>query len=460
MGRIFGTDGVRGIANTEISCSLAMNIGRAAAMVLAEQIGRKPTLIIGKDTRISSDMLEAAMTAGLCSVGADVIQAGVMPTPAIAYLLTQGYADGGIIISASHNPYEFNGIKLFGPEGFKLTDAEEFEIEAIVLDKVKPYSIRWGWELGRIKKIDNLADEYINHIAETIDGDLSGLNIVVDCSNGSSSATAAKLFEKLGANIHIIADDPNGININKNCGSTHMDSLARTVVEKGFDAGIALDGDADRCLAVDENGVIVDGDEIMAILATAMKKQGRLAQNTLVTTIMSNMGLFKFAEDNGISMQTTKVGDRYVLENMRNNGYVLGGEQSGHVIMLDHMTTGDGQLTAIHLLSALKASGQKLSELAKVMTVYPQVLKGIHADSVMKTKLMVDEASKLIIKDAEKQLGGDGRILVRPSGTEPLVRVMIEGKDKEQIEKLAAELVDKLEERLSNNEDHKRMAEF
>ena len=397
MGRIFGTDGARGVANTEISCKLAMDIGRAAAMVISEQIGRKPVFLIGKDTRISSDMLEAAISAGLCSVGADVIQAGVLPTPAVAYLITEEHADAGIMLAASHNPYEFNGIKVFGPAGYKLTDAEEFEIEEIVLDKVKPYLIRWGWELGRLRKVEDLAGHYIDHLVSTVEGDLSGLRVAVDCSNGSASSTAARLFRKLGADVTILNDGPNGININRDCGSTHIDKLAEYVKEEngcghgGFDAGIAFDGDADRCIDVDETGEIIDGDVIMAILATALKRQGKLQNNTLVATIMSNMGMFKFAEENGIAMETTKVGDRYVLERMRKKGYNLGGEQSGHVILSDFMTTGDGQLSAIQLLSTIKASGQKFSELARVMTVYPQVQKGIRADPVMKAALGIDK---------------------------------------------------------------------
>jgi phosphoglucosamine mutase len=458
MGRIFGTDGVRGIANTDISCSLAMNFGRAAAMVLAEQIGRKPVVLIGKDTRISSDMLEAAMTAGLCSVGADVIQAGVLPTPAVNYLITREHADGGIMLSASHNPYEFNGIKVFGPEGYKLTDAEEFEIEEIVLDKVKPYSIRWGWELGRIRQIPDLHELYIDYIAGTVQGDLSGLRIAVDCSNGSASSTAERLFAKLGAEATILHRSPNGININKNCGSTHVDNLCQYVKDGDFDAGIAFDGDADRCIAVDENGNEVDGDKIMAILATTMKEQGTLKDNTLVTTVMSNLGLFKFGEANNINVATTKVGDRYVLEEMRKKGFNIGGEQSGHIILSDYMTTGDGQLTAVQLLSALKRSGKKLSELASVMTAYPQVLKSLRADNVMKAALTVDKGVEVIKAKAEEQLKGDGRILLRASGTEPIIRVMIEGKDQEQINKLCDTVIEQLEERLSQNEDHKRLA--
>jgi len=460
MGRIFGTDGARGVANTEISCKLAMNIGRAAAMVVAERLGHKPAFIIGKDTRISSDMLEAAVTAGLCSVGADVHQAGIMPTPAVSYLISEGYADAGIMLSASHNPYEFNGIKIFGPGGRKLSDAEEFEIEEIILDKIKPYSIRWGWELGRISRSEDLLDKYVDHLAQTVQEDLSGLRVAVDCSNGSASATAARLFERLGVEATILHAEPNGININRNCGSTHIGKLCEYVREGDFDAGIAYDGDADRCMAADELGNVIDGDKIMAIIAADMKARGALHQDTLVATVMSNLGLFKFAEQNGIHVETTKVGDRYVLENMMKNSHNLGGEQSGHVILLDHMNTGDGQLSSITLLGILKRSGRKLSQLGGIMHSYPQVMKNIQADSLMKSKLGADKGVDKLIEDANARLGGDGRILIRASGTEPLIRVMIEGKELPMIEQLAQELAEQLKERLSNNEDCKKLEGF
>ncbi|WRS27897.1 phosphoglucosamine mutase [Oscillospiraceae bacterium MB08-C2-2] len=460
MGRIFGTDGARGVANTEISCQLAMNIGRAMAMVLAERIGKRPTILIGKDTRISSDMLEAALTAGVSSVGADVIVAGVLPTPAVAFLITNAHADGGIMISASHNPYEFNGIKIFGNEGYKLTDEEEFEIEEIILDKVKPYSLRWGWELGRITRDETLWEKYIQYLSSTIEGDLSGLRVVVDCSNGSASATAAHLFDKLGCDVTILNNQPNGVNINRDCGSTHIEKLAEVVRENGYDVGVAFDGDADRCLAVDETGHIVDGDVMMAIMATHLKKQGKLVNNTIVATVMSNMGLLRFARENGFVVETTKVGDRYVLETMLKKGYNLGGEQSGHMILHDHMTSGDGQLTAIQLLSVMKQTGKKLSELSGVMTVYPQVMLGFRADSVMKSKLDVDAGALKIIQKAKDQLGENGRVLIRASGTEPLIRVMLEGESLEEITSLAQETAANLEERLSNNEDCKKLEGF
>ena len=459
MGRIFGTDGARGVANTEISCELAMNIGRAVAMAMAEDIGRKPVVLIGKDTRISSNMLESAMAAGLCSVGADVIIAGVLPTPAVAYLVAKGHADAGIMLSASHNSYEYNGIKIFGEGGLKLTDAKEFEIESIVLDD-KPYTLRQGWEVGRVTRLENLACEYIRCLVNTIEGDLEGLCVAVDCSNGSATETAISLFEKLGANAEILNGEPNGININKNCGSTHIGVLSAYVKENGFDVGIAFDGDADRCLAVDENGDILSGDVIMAIIALDRKSRGLLAHNTIVATVMSNLGLSRFGEENGIDIAKTKVGDRYVLEHMLNHGMNFGGEESGHVIMSDYMSTGDGQLTAIHLLDVLARSGKKLSELAKVMKVYPQVLKNFRADTAMKSILQTDKGAQQIIAKAQAKLGADGRILVRPSGTEPIIRVMIEGTDESMIEDLATEVTGQLEERLTQNEEYKRLGGF
>ena len=460
MGRIFGTDGARGVANTEISCELAMNIGRATAMVISEEIGRKPVVIIGKDTRVSSDMLEMAITAGLCSVGADVIQAGVLPTPAVAYLVTQQHADAGIMLSASHNSYEYNGIKIFGSQGFKLTDAKEFELESIILDHIKTPPIRWGWEVGRITKNEHLSEDYISHIAATISDDLSGMRIAVDCSNGSASHTADALFDRLNADVSILHETPTGININRDCGSTHMESLELYVKENGFDVGIAFDGDADRCMAVDETGKMIDGDIIMAILSRDMKERGMLSQDTVVATVMSNLGFFRFAQENGINVETTKVGDRYVLERMLKKGYNFGGEQSGHLIMSDYMSTGDGQMTAIHLLSALKRSGKRMSELASVMTVYPQVIKNFRADGVMKSLLGVDKGVERMIEEARENLGEDGRILVRASGTEPIIRVMIEGQDKEKIETMAVEITERLEERLLQNEEYKRLGGF
>ena len=459
MGRIFGTDGVRGIAGTELSCKLAMNVGRAAAMVVAEQIGRKPTILIGQDTRISSDMLGAAITAGITSVGADVLLAGVLPTPAVSYLVARGHADAGIMLSASHNSYEFNGIKIFGPGGRKLSDAAEFEIESIVLDKTKPYTIRWGWELGRVSHGENLAESYIAQLTGAA-RDLSGLRVAVDCSNGSASATAGEIFARTKADAYPIHNEPNGININRQCGSTHMPGLCELVRQGGYDAGIAFDGDADRCLAVDETGALITGDQLLAIFAQDMRERGTLKHDAIVATVMSNLGLQKFAGDNGFKMVATKVGDRYVLEEMIKHGYNLGGEQSGHLILSDHIATGDGQLTAVMLLGILKKSGKKLSELAGQMKVYPQVMLGIQADAVMKSALDIDAGAKQIIADATATLGNEGRILVRPSGTEPLIRVMIEGSDKAEITALAEQVAEQLKERLSHNEDCKMLEGF
>jgi phosphoglucosamine mutase len=437
-----------------------MNIGRAAAMVVAEEIGRRPTVIIGKDTRVSSAMLECAMAAGLCSVGADVILAGVVPTPAVAYLVMEHHADAGIMLSASHNSYEYNGIKIFGAGGRKLSDEKEFELEGIVLDNTRPHPIRWGWEVGRVTCDSQLAEAYISHIAATTADGLSGLRVAVDCSNGSAAGTAAKLFTRLGAEAEILNDKPSGININRDCGSTHIDALAAYVKDRGFDAGIAFDGDADRCLAVDELGNVLSGDTIMAMLAACLKERGLLRENTIVATVYSNLGLTRFAQENGMRVEITKAGDRYVLDKMLGKGYNLGGEQSGHVILSDHMPTGDGQLTAVQLLATLKRSGKKLSELASVMTVYPQVLTGFRADAAMKSLLSVDKGAEKVINEAKAQLGAEGRILVRASGTEPLIRVMIEGRDKAMIAQLAQEAAEKIEESLTQNEEYKRLGGF
>ena len=456
MGRIFGTDGARGVANTEISCTLAMDIGRAAAMVVArDHHKRKPVFLVGHDTRISHDMLESAIAAGLCSVGADVVTLGTVPTPAVAYLVTNSDADAAIMLSASHNPYEFNGIKIFGAEGFKLTDEEEMEIEEIVLDHVLPYDLKWNDELGVIRSGETLVEQYIDHIVSTVEGDLSGIRVAADCANGSASATAAKIFAKLGADVTILNDEPNGVNINDNCGSTHIDVLGKYVRENGFDLGVAFDGDADRCLAVDENGELVDGDKLIAIFSSQMKREGKLANDTAVVTVMSNMGFFKFAEQAGIHVEKTSVGDRYVLQNMLEHGHCIGGEQSGHIIFREFMTTGDGQLTAVQLLRAIKKSGKKLSELAQLMQVYPQVILNVRADKEMKRMVKVDEGVLKRQQQLEEGMNGNGRILVRPSGTEPVIRIMVEGLDREAIMNAAKSMEQIIIERLGYNEDCK-----
>ena len=456
MGRIFGTDGARGVANTEISCTLAMDIGRAAAMVVArDHHKRKPVFLVGHDTRISHDMLESAIAAGLCSVGADVVTLGTVPTPAVAYLVANSDADAAIMLSASHNPYEFNGIKIFGAEGFKLTDEEEMEIEEIVLDHILPYDLKWNDELGVIRSGETLVEQYIDHIVSTVEGDLSGIRVAADCANGSASATAAKIFAKLGADVTILNDEPNGVNINDNCGSTHIDVLGKYVRENGFDLGVAFDGDADRCLAVDENGELVDGDKLIAIFASQLKQEGKLANDTAVVTVMSNMGFFKFAEQAGIHVEKTSVGDRYVLQNMLEHGHCIGGEQSGHIIFREFMTTGDGQLTAVQLLRAIKKSGKKLSELAQLMQVYPQVILNVRADKEMKRMVKVDEGVLKRQQQLEEGMNGNGRILVRPSGTEPVIRIMVEGLDREAIMNAAKSMEQIIIERLGYNEDCK-----
>ena len=456
MGRIFGTDGARGVANTEISCTLAMDIGRAAAMVVArDHHKRKPVFLVGHDTRISHDMLESAIAAGLCSVGADVVTLGTVPTPAVAYLVANSDADAAIMLSASHNPYEFNGIKIFGAEGFKLTDEEEMEIEEIVLDHVLPYDLKWNDELGVIRSGETLVEQYIDHIVSTVEGDLSGIRVAADCANGSASATAAKIFAKLGADVTILNDEPNGVNINDNCGSTHIDVLGKYVRENGFDLGVAFDGDADRCLAVDESGELVDGDKLIAIFSSQMKQEGKLANDTAVVTVMSNMGFFKFAEQAGIHVEKTSVGDRYVLQNMLEHGHCIGGEQSGHIIFREFMTTGDGQLTAVQLLRAIKKSGKKLSELAQLMQVYPQVILNVRADKEMKRMVKVDEGVLKRQQQLEEGMNGNGRILVRPSGTEPVIRIMVEGLDREAIMNAAKSMEQIIIERLGYNEDCK-----
>ena len=451
MGRIFGTDGARGVANTEITCQLAGDIARAAAMILEDELGRPPRVLIGRDTRLSGQMLDAAICAGLCSVGADAVRVGVVPTPAVAYLVPHLGLDAGIMLSASHNPYEYNGIKIFGPRGYKLTDEEEFAIEEIVLDKVKPYPAPWGGRLGRISQAPQAAEDYIRHIASTVEGDLSGLRVAVDCSNGSASVTAAALFSRLGARCTFLSCDPDGVNINRDCGSTHLEALSRAVADGEFDAGVAFDGDADRCLAVDETGRPVSGDQIMAILGLWLRQRGRLAGDAIVVTTMSNYGFFQFARQEGLQAETTKVGDRYVLERMREKGFSLGGEQSGHVIFLDHMTTGDGQLTAVQLLQAMKSSGKPLSALARTMEVYPQVLVNLRADPYMKSHWETDELVARSIGAGTRELGDSGRILVRASGTEPLIRVMVEGRDQDQIARIANQVAGTIRDRLENH---------
>ncbi len=442
MGRLFGTDGARGIANKELTCELAMNIGRAAAYVLTEKTTEKPKVLIGKDTRVSSNMLEMALAAGLCSVGADVVLVGFVPTPAIAFLVNDREADAGIMISASHNPCEYNGIKIFDSNGFKLPDSMEEKIEKIVLDDPSVLDFPVGGDLGSVFYRYDYADIYIDHLLESVDCDLSGIKIAIDCANGSASYTAEKFFTKLGADCTFIHNSPNGININLNCGSTHLDDLIDYVNGHDVDLGLAFDGDADRCLAVDENGKLIDGDKMIAVFALDMKKKGILTDDTAVVTVMTNLGFKHFARDYGISVEQTAVGDRYVLENMLKNNYQIGGEQSGHIIFKKYATTGDGQLSGAMLASIIKKSGKSASETASVMTVLPQTMINVTATPAMKSALNTDCDIKNAIKETEDILGDRGRILVRASGTEPLIRVMLEGEDIGEIKKLAKKVAE------------------
>lgn len=444
MGRLFGTDGARGVANRELTCELAMNIGRAAAYVLTEKTTEKPKVIIGKDTRVSSNMLEMALAAGLCSVGADVVLVGFVPTPAIAYLVKDREADAGIMISASHNPCEYNGIKIFDGNGYKLPDALEEKIEALVLDDSSPITFPVGGDVGSVFYREDYVDLYIDHIVESVNADLSGMKIVIDCANGSSAHTARKLFTRLGADCHFMHECPNGVNINAACGSTHMEDLIDYVNGHDVDLGLAFDGDADRCLAIDENGKLIDGDKMIAIFALDLKAKGQLVDDMAVVTVMTNLGFKHFAKANGVNVKETAVGDRYVLEEMVKNNYQIGGEQSGHIIFKQFANTGDGQLSGAVLASIIKNSGKTASEIASVMTVLPQTLVNVTATPEMKVALKEDADVKNIIQHVTDTLGERGRILVRASGTEPLIRVMLEGEDIKEIKELAQQVADVL----------------
>lgn len=449
MGRLFGTDGARGVAITELTCELAMQIGRAAAMVLTEKSHHKPKFLIGKDTRISSDVLEAALIAGICSMGADAVTLGVVPTPAVAFLVKKREADAGVMISASHNSMEFNGIKLFSGSGYKLSDDIEEEIERLVLDAPEEITeaMTGGAKVGKVSRDKNAEWDYIRYIIKTVDNDLSGMRVAVDCANGSASATAERLFGGLGATVYLVNCSPNGTNINDKCGSTYMETISKFVKEKKCHVGVAFDGDADRCLAVDENGAIIDGDKLIAIFARDMRDKGTLKKNTAVVTVLTNLGFTHFAKNNDINMITTKVGDRYIMEQMLAGGYNLGGEQSGHIIFHDYATTGDGQLTAAQFLSILKRQERKASELGSMMERYPQVMVNVKIMPKWKEAWKNDTEIEQIIGENQKKLGSAGRILVRESGTEPLIRVMIEGKKFRIINDMAMEIADKIKER-------------
>lgn len=449
MGRLFGTDGVRGIANEALTCEKAMQIGRAVASVLSGGRRSHPVVVVGMDTRLSSNMLSCALEAGLCSVGADVIHLGVVPTPAVAYLVGKYKANAGIMISASHNPSEYNGIKIFSEEGYKLPDALEERIESMVLDKIPEIVTVKAEEIGKVTYSERAIDDYVEHLCSTTSHSLEGLKIAVDCANGSASVTARKLFDALGAEAHIMFDDPDGYNINDGCGSTHMEALTEYVKTHDVDAGIAYDGDADRFLCVDETGEFIDGDMIMAILSKDMKERGKLAGGAVVGTVMTNFGFGKFCEENGIRFEATKVGDRYVLEMMLLDGYNFGGEQSGHIIFRDYSTTGDGQLTSIQLLAHMRRSQKKLSELKGVMTRYPQAMVNIKITNEAKVAFYTDAKVKKLIRDTEREIGGGGRLLIRPSGTEPLIRVMAEGEDLDKTTAIVNKTAEALKELLS-----------
>ena len=446
MGRMFGTDGVRGVANEELTPQLAMQLGQAGAYVLTRTKNHKPTIMVGCDTRISGDMLANALMAGACSVGANCVYVGVVPTPAVAYLTKKYMMDAGVVISASHNPVEFNGIKFFDGDGFKLPDALEDEIEEQIKNNMKDIKFPIGSGVGRIKVRTEAREEYIHHSVRAVNVDLNGMKIVADCAEGASHYTSVEALEKCGAQIVAIHNHPDGTNINANCGSTHMEELQARVVAEKAAVGLAFDGDADRLLAVDENGKIVDGDQIMAIIGNYMKGKGTLKGDTIVATVMSNLGFSLMCKAKGINLETTAVGDRYVLERMKEIGGSLGGEQSGHIIFLDENTTGDGLLSALHLLQVMVETGKPLSELASIMEVLPQALVNAKVPNHKKDKYMEFPEIKAAIEELEAKFAGEGRVLIRPSGTEPLVRVMIEGKDQKQIrdeaEKLAALIQD------------------
>ena len=439
MGKLFGTDGIRGVANETLDAKLAYRVGQAAAISLCDDSGTKPTVVIGKDTRISSDMLEGALVAGLTACGCNAILLGVVPTPAVAYLTIYLHADAGVVISASHNPYEHNGIKVFNEKGYKLPDAIEEQVEEKILTDIYPAATHG--EIGVLRHgLRQSREAYIDHLAGTIEGDLSGLRVLVDCSNGASSATAPELFGRFRCFCDFIHREPDGVNINDHCGSTHLDDLAQKVVAGGYDIGVAFDGDADRCLLVDEQGGVIDGDKVLAVCGSDMKRRGKLSGGTIVATVMSNLGLHEFCHENGVGLVCTSVGDRNVLEKMNECGYKLGGEQSGHTIFADYATTGDGQLTALQFLDVLARSGKKASELASVCPQYPQVLLNVAVshERGVKDAIMASDALSAAIAEEEGKLSGEGRVLVRPSGTEALIRVMVEAKT-EQIALLAAE---------------------
>lgn len=447
MGRLFGTDGVRGVANSELTPELAFKLGKAGAHVLSRDKER-PVVIIGKDTRLSGDMLEDALSAGILAVGGNVIKVGVLPTPAIAHLVKVYQADAGVVISASHNPFEYNGIKFFNGDGFKLDDSIENEIEDIILRDIDVNSHITGDMLGRCLEADDDAEEkYAEFLKSTIDVDIKGIKLVLDCANGAAYSVAEKVYSELGADITVIGNEPNGVNINDGYGSTHPEKLQEEVVKQGAFMGLAYDGDADRLIAVDEKGRIIDGDKLICICAKMMKDRKQLAGDIVTATVMSNIGFHKYINGMGCSVEVTGVGDRYVLESMLKTGSRIGGEQSGHIIFLNHTTTGDGILSSLQLLQAVLLSGRKPSELSDEIEIFPQVLRNARVKNENKSIFMDDCEVKDAVAKVEKEIEGSGRLLIRPSGTEPLVRVMLEGQDVEHITQLAESLADILTKR-------------
>ena len=448
MRKYFGTDGVRGLANTELNCEWAYKLGRAGGYVLTKGKEKHIKVVVGRDTRVSGDMLESALISGLMSVGCDVITVGIIPTPAVAYLTRKYEADCGVVISASHNPVEYNGIKFFNCEGFKLADCIEQEIEKYIDDINLIDKNPTGADVGKKIFNHNASRDYVDYLKSHINTNFEGLKVVLDCANGAAYRVAPAVFEELGADVVKINCEPDGNNINDNCGSTHPEGLQKKVVEVSADLGLAYDGDADRLIAVDEKGNIVDGDKIMILSAINMKNKGLLKKETLVVTVMSNLGLIIAAKENGINLSTTKVGDRYVLEEMLKEGYCLGGEQSGHLVFLDFNTTGDGTMSSLVLANILKESGKTLSQEASVMDQYPQVLVNVKVKNDMKNSYMEIEEIASEIKAIEEEMDGMGRVLIRPSGTEPLVRVMLEGKDEDHILSLANGLADIIKDKI------------
>ena len=445
MGKLFGTDGIRGIVNAGLDADLAYKVGLAAAIVLAKEKkpGEKPLVTIGKDTRISGDLLKGSLIAGLCTAGADVLDLGTLPTPGVAWVTVDEDADAGIVISASHNPFAYNGIKIFNGQGFKLSDELEEKIEDIVLFGSNNIPMKTGGEIGKVSYVAPKASEdYIDHLEDTIDSTLGGLRILVDCANGAASATAARLFDRFSKlRTDVINADPDGVNINEYCGSTHMDSLAAMVTAGRYDLGLAFDGDADRCLAVDEKGNLIDGDQIMAACGLDLRAKGKLSGNTIVGTVMTNEGLRRYAKEQELNLECTDVGDRNVLERMLEKGYALGGEQSGHMIFRKHATTGDGQLTALQILALLKESGKKASEVFGACPRYPQSLVNVPvADNDVKKSVMASTELAQAIQAVEEKLAETGRVLVRPSGTEALMRVMVEAQTEDAARSAAEEL--------------------